>query len=148
MPRRSVTRCTVGAQRHHAGFTEQHVEDRGRGLRVDIAGADVETSERLVTELEADTAVHRGQGCLCRPEVRVVGTDSLAIGGHQPHRSASRTDDRGVVGQSCVGPGSELVDSVGHVELIKRRSDHRDDLRVARRHQFTAGTVRIVSMSS
>ena len=55
------------AQRHHAGLAEQHVDDGGRGLLVDLADREVETSEGLVAEFEADAAVHRGQRRLSRP---------------------------------------------------------------------------------
>src|SRR5271156_2841545 len=87
----------VDTQSHDSGVAEQRLDDNGRGLLVDLAGGQVETSECLVDEFEADAAVHRGQRRLCRPGIRITGQDPFPAGGQQPHGSASWAGDRVVV---------------------------------------------------
>ena len=85
-------------KRDFGPVAEQHIDDRERGLGVDVAAGEVQVPEGLVRELEADAAMHRGQRRLRRRDVQLIGIDLFGTDGEQPDGPASRADDRGVVG--------------------------------------------------
>ncbi len=94
--------------------------------------------ERMSRSSECLVARTRSRRCdASRPELPCgratasCGPDPLAVGGKQPHRPASRADDRGVVRQPRVDPAGDLFDGVGDVKRC--RSEGRSPRRSPRR---------------